>query len=392
VTEEPKAKESILIVDDAPANLRLLSQMLSKRGYGVRAATSGKRALASVRKAPPDLILLDIKMPSMDGYEVCRRLKADPSTRNIPVIFISALDEIQDKVQAFATGGVDYVTKPFQIEEVMARAETHLALRRLQKQLRDANRQLQEANVRLERELVLAGKVQASFLPDELPTIDGWQLAAALKPARQTSGDYYDLISLPNGHLGLLVADVVDKGVGAALFMALSWILVRTYAVEHPTRPELVLNAVNRRVLAETDTGQFVTVFYGILDPTTGTLTYCNAGHPPPLLYNAQRDSEARLLSRTGMALGVVDTEPWARATVQIDPADVLVLYSDGITDAENEEGASFGVGNLQVAVQASLGSPAQAMKSALLAEIQAFVGGAIQFDDVTLMIVTRDA
>jgi sigma-B regulation protein RsbU (phosphoserine phosphatase) len=386
------AKESILIVDDAPANLRLLSQMLSKRGYGVRAATSGKRALASVRKAPPDLILLDIKMPSMDGYEVCRRLKADPSTRNIPVIFISALDEIQDKVQAFATGGVDYVTKPFQIEEVMARAETHLALRRLQKQLRDANLQLQEANIRLERELVLAGKVQASFLPDELPAIDGWQLAAALKPARQTSGDYYDLISLPNGYLGLLVADVVDKGVGAALFMALSWILVRTYAVEHPTRPDLVLNAVNRRVLAETDTGQFVTVFYGILDPTTGALTYCNAGHPPPLLYDAQNRGEIRLLSRTGMALGVVDTEPWARATVQIDPGDVLVLYSDGITDAENEKGASFGAQSLQAAVQASLGSPAHEIKKALVAEIEAFVGGAIQFDDVTLMIITRDA
>ncbi len=164
-------KESILIVDDAPANLRLLSQMLSKLGYGVRAVTSGKRALTSVRTAPPDLILLDIKMPGMDGYEVCKHLKADPEMRNIPVIFISALDDIQDKVQAFAAGGVDYITKPFQIEEVLARVDTHLALRRLQSQLRDANRKLTDANERMERELALAGKVQASFLPGELPTI-----------------------------------------------------------------------------------------------------------------------------------------------------------------------------------------------------------------------------
>lgn len=392
MTDEPTTKENILIVDDAPANLRLLSQMLSKRGYSVRAATSGKRALASVRKAPPDLILLDIKMPGMDGYEVCQRLKADPNTRNIPVVFISALDEIQDKVLAFATGGVDYVTKPFQIEEVMARAETHLALRRLQKQLRDANRQLQDANTRLEREMALAGRVQASFLPGELPGNKGWQLAAALKPARQTSGDFYDLIPLPNGRLGLLVADVVDKGVGAALFMVLSWILVRTYAVEQPTRPDLVLSAVNRRLLAETDTGQFVTIFYGILDPVTGTLTYCNAGHPLPLHYNAQHSSNARPLSTTGMALGIVDTQPWAQATVQLDPGDVLVLYSDGVTDAKNEEGEFFGTERLQAAVQASLGLPAEAIKEALLAKIQAFAGEAIPFDDVTLMIVARDA
>ena len=134
----------ILIVDDTPANLRLLSQMLAERGYGVRAVTSGPRALASARVAPPDLVLLDIKMPGMNGYEVCEQLMADPLTRNIPVIFISALDEIQDKVQAFAVGGVDYITKPFQFKEVLARTETHLSLRRLQKQLRDANRKMEQ--------------------------------------------------------------------------------------------------------------------------------------------------------------------------------------------------------------------------------------------------------
>jgi sigma-B regulation protein RsbU (phosphoserine phosphatase) len=383
-------KESILIVDDAPANLRLLSQMLSKLGYGVRAVTSGKRALTSVRTAPPDLILLDIKMPGLDGYEVCKHLKADPETSNIPVIFISALDDIQDKVQAFATGGVDYITKPFQIEEVLARVDTHLALRRLQSQLRDANRKLMDANERMERELALAGKVQASFLPGELPAGDGWQLAAALKPARQTSGDFYDAVSLPNGQLGLLVADVVDKGVGAALFMALSWILVRTYASEYPTQPELVLRAVNHRVLADTDSGQFVTIFYGILDPATGTLTYCNAGHPPPLLYHVRQANEAHPLSGTGMALGVLETETWERATVQLGPGDVLVLYSDGVTDAQDELGASFGYERLKARVQASLGLSASEIRDALFAEIDEFVGKTAQSDDITLLVLTR--
>jgi serine phosphatase RsbU (regulator of sigma subunit) len=376
--------ESILIVDDTPANLRLLTQMLAKQGYGVRAVTSGERALESAIAAPPDLVLLDIKMPGMNGYEVCEKLKADPLTRNIPVIFISALDEIQDKVQAFAVGGVDYITKPFQFKEVLARAETHLSLRRLEKQLR-------EANSKMEQELALAGKVQSSFLPGDLPAPAGWQMAATLNPARQTSGDFYDLISLPDGRLGLVVADVVDKGVGAALFMTLSWILIRSYAVEYPAEPQRVLRAVNDRILAEIDTGQFVTVFYGILDLASGALTYCNAGHPPPYLYSALQGNVAEPLSRTGMALGVTDAERWEGAIARFNPGDALVLYSDGVTDADNREGVPFGRERLETRVGASLGRPASEILDGLLAAVQEHAAEAVQSDDVTLMVVTRD-
>jgi signal transduction histidine kinase len=126
----------ILIVDDVPTNLRLLSQMLTVRGYKVRAVLNGARALAASHIAPPDLILLDIMMPEMDGYEVCQRLKMDERTRDIPVLFISALGETEDKVKGLMVGGVDYIAKPFQHEEVLARVQTHLALRNLQKSLR----------------------------------------------------------------------------------------------------------------------------------------------------------------------------------------------------------------------------------------------------------------
>ncbi len=126
----------ILIVDDTPQNLRLLSQMLTKQGYQIRAALNGPRALAAVQATPPDLILLDIMMPEMDGYEVCKRLKADEHTCNIPILFISALNETEDKVKGFAAGALDYITKPFQLEEVLARVETHLELNRLQREIR----------------------------------------------------------------------------------------------------------------------------------------------------------------------------------------------------------------------------------------------------------------
>ncbi len=138
-------KESILIVDDTPVNLHLLTRILTNQGYDVRLAQDGHTALASARAKPPDLILLDIMMPEMDGYEVCEELKADKNTTDIPVIFISAMNEVLDKVKAFSIGGVDYITKPFQAKEVVARVNTHLTIRHLQKSLQEQNAQLQEA-------------------------------------------------------------------------------------------------------------------------------------------------------------------------------------------------------------------------------------------------------
>ena len=377
-------KESILLVDDTPANLRLLSQMLSELGFAVRAVTSGPRALASAQATPPDLILLDIRMPGMNGYEVCKRLKAEKQTSGIPIIFISALDETQDKVRAFALGGVDYVTKPFRYEEVLARVETHLYLRRLQ-------RELQETNSRMERELALAGRIQAGFLPDESPEVPGWQLSVTLRPARETSGDFYDVIFLPNGRLGILVADVVDKGVGAALYMALSCSLVRTYAAEHPARPELVLASVNRRLLMDAGSDQFVTVFYGILDPTSGRLMYCNAGHNPPYLFGSSKESSFQTLGNTGAALGVTDALAWHRETVSVVPGGTLVLYTDGVTEAQDEGGTFFGPRRLLKAAQAHKGRTAQNVQEAVIAALQSFTGDAPQPDDITLMVLARN-
>ena len=141
---------NILVVDDAPANLQVLAGMLKDRGYKARPVPSGKLALQAARRDPPDLILLDINMPEMNGYEVCEHLQADDNLKGIPVIFISALTELLDKVKAFTIGGVDYLTKPFQMEELHARVETHLKLRRLQIELKEANARLAEANGRLE--------------------------------------------------------------------------------------------------------------------------------------------------------------------------------------------------------------------------------------------------
>jgi len=382
--ETPKA--DVLIVDDNPANLRLLSGMLVENGYKVRSAISGTLALMAAQTAPPDMILLDINMPGMSGFEVCQRLKDDERVRDIPVIFISALDATSDKVRAFDTGAVDYIAKPFHLEEVLARVETHLSLRRLQQRL-------ERANMRFEEELKLAGNVQASFLPNKLPNLSGWGLTAKLIPARETSGDFFDFIPLDGGKYGVVVADVTDKGTAAALFMALSRTLLRTYAAEYVGQPELAFQAVHRRILDDTNTRQFVTVFFGILDPISGALTYANAGHNPPYLFRIRNGREIHELENTGPPLGLrmfVDLV-WDRETIALEPGDVLVLYSDGITEAQNIHEDFFDDERLLGVVQANAGRSAQEIQDAILADVRGFMGGAPQADDITLFVLVRD-
>jgi DNA-binding CsgD family transcriptional regulator len=271
------------------------------------------------------------------------------------------------------------------------------------------------------QELALAGEIQASFLPDVLPQVAGWQLAATLEPARETSGDFYDFISLPSGGLGIVVADVAGKGMGAALYMALSRTLIRTYAVEYDTQPDLVLSATNHRILLDTQADLFVTVFYGILDPVSGELTYCNAGHNPPFLLSARGEDSVQQLGRTGLPLGIFEDLNWEQELVRIAPGDGLLLYSDGITEAQDRRERFFGTERLLEIAQAHLpaassaeqprtmqmagqrrqapsggGRPgvAQAIQEALIAGVHEFVGDAphARLDDVTLVILVRDA
>jgi serine phosphatase RsbU (regulator of sigma subunit) len=277
---------------------------------------------------------------------------------------------------------VDYITKPFHLEEVLVRVETHLALRRLQARLQEANR-------KFERELALAGQIQASFLPRELPGAPGWQLAARLAPARETSGDFFDAFTLPGERIGFLVADVVDKGVGAALFMALCSTLLRTYAAEYPGDPARAFAEVNRRILADTDAAQFVTVFYGVLDPGTGELIYCNAGQCPALHFGHSR--AAVELIRTGPPLGAFEEGTWDAERVALADGDALVLYTDGVTEAEQIEGKFFGIERLRACVQAHLKGPAAQICDAILADVVAFAGAPHPADDIALVVVRKD-
>jgi hypothetical protein len=277
-----------------------------------------------------------------------QQLERDTGLALVPILEV----EGSDGPHSDAIGGV-YLSRrqdPLDVGNLLP------ALQSLAAQIASA---LHRAEVyRIERELAVAGRIQASFLPDSLPEIPGWQLAATLEPARETAGDFYDIIPLRDGCWGLVVADVADKGTGAALYMALSRTLIRTYAVEHHTQPERALHAANRRILADASANLFVTVFYGILDPAAHTLTYCNAGHNPPYLVGALGSYQVQALGPTGGALGIIDDWTWEQRTVRIAPGDTLVLYSDGITEAQNAQMSLFGEERLHEVIEARLDSP----------------------------------
>ncbi|MGD8818604.1 MAG: PP2C family protein-serine/threonine phosphatase [Anaerolineae bacterium] len=255
--------------------------------------------------------------------------------------------------------------------------------------LHQAARALQAVSTR-RQELALAGRVQASLFPTTPPQLSGWQFAAALRPAREASGDFYDFIPLPGGRLGLVIADVADKGLGAALYMALSRTLIRTYAGDYPQRPDLALRAANERILADTQAGHFVTVFYGTLEPETGTLTYCNAGHHPPYLLNAQEPGSVEALPGRGIALGVLEDTHWECETVELPAGAALLLFTDGVLDAQSPREERFGAAQMLDIAQADPGRSAQNLQADLLAGLQEFVGDMPQFDDITLMTVLR--
>jgi serine phosphatase RsbU (regulator of sigma subunit) len=238
------------------------------------------------------------------------------------------------------------------------------------------------------QELSLAKSIQASFLPASIPQIPGWQLTATLEPARQISGDFYDFINLPDGKLGFLIADVADKGLGSALYMALSNTLIRTFADEYHTDPAMVLKTANQHILRNARANLFVTVFFGVLDPATGLVRYANAGHSPPFLLG---NNGIQTLKNTGMPLGIDEDNDWTQDEIVILPGEVLFLYTDGVTDAQNNAGEFIGRKLILDAVQMNIGKSVAEVQQSILNRVHRFVGDAPRFDDLTLVLIGRE-
>jgi sigma-B regulation protein RsbU (phosphoserine phosphatase) len=387
----------ILVVDDTPANLQVLAGMLKDRGYRVRPVPGGKLALAAARRDPPDLILLDINMPEMNGYEVCEHLKADDALTGIPVIFISALTEPLDKVKAFATGGVDYLTKPFQMEELHARVETHLKLRRLQVELEASNARLAEANGRMSRDLAAAARIQQTFLPRSAPAVPGADFAWAYRPCDELAGDGLNVVPLGGGLVGVYVLDVSGHGVAAALLSVTlsrllsppsdpSSLLMAGGAV---TPPAEVAARLNRLFPFDPATEQFATLIYGTLDAATGQFRYASAGHPGPIHLPA--GGGPVMLESRGFPIGLAD-EAYEERSVRLGAGDRLYLYSDGVPESMNPAGEPFGDAGLLAVIGRARTEPLHQGTEAVLEEVVRWHGAGRPQDDISLLAVEVSA
>lgn len=375
----------VLAVDDTPENLDVVKGILGA-DYRIKAATNGEAALRIVDKQLPDIILLDIMMPGMSGLEVCKRLKADPHTADIPIIFLTAKDQTEDETEGFELGAADYILKPVNPPILKARVKTHLALKQSMDALQETSEALARAKERMEMELNVGRELQKSMLPSVVPARPEVALYASMEAAREVGGDFYDYYMLSENELCFCVADVSGKGVPAALFMAMSKMLIKSRAPDDKA-PAKIISRINAELSVDNEECMFVTVFFAVLNLLTGEVQYTNAGHNPPIIRKASGQIEV-IADRHGPVAGIMPGEDYGQSALTMAPGDVLLVFTDGVTEAMDIEGRLYGDDHLEDVVLAMPDCSAQTIVQRVAASVDEFARGAEQADDITMIAV----
>jgi sigma-B regulation protein RsbU (phosphoserine phosphatase) len=370
-----------MIVDDTESNIDILVEALGG-DFNLQVAMDGETALKTVACKTPDLILLDIMMPGIDGFEVCRRLKANPETQKIPVIFLSARDETGDKVRGLHLGAVDYVAKPFQPEEVIARVNTHLTIHRL-------SREVQQQRDELEHELQVVSQLQRDLLPERLPQVHGLKLAVHYETSRYAGGDYYDFLELPEDLLAVLVADAEGHSAPAAVMMAMTCALFRSCATGLD-EPDRTLSFINEN-LCKVNKESFVTAVYAVYDTARRMLKIACAGHPLPILYRFSEKSAAEIPCDSVLLMGFGPYAEVPVSEVALHPGDRLLFYTDGITDRFNATQECYGTNRLLQQFADAVPHDPKAILKGIIDDLSRFAGGCPASDDQAMLVIVVD-
>jgi sigma-B regulation protein RsbU (phosphoserine phosphatase) len=374
-------KKLVLIVDDAPENLQVVRSIL-KDDFKIRVATSGAKALEVVKGKPqPDLILLDVTMPEMDGYEVCAILKSTPESKDIPVIFLTGKTEAHDETKGFEVGAVDYIHKPFSPAVVKARVHTHLILRESRELLA---RQLLDLN----NELEMAREIQLSILPHQIPKLEGLEIVARFIPMSLVAGDFYDFILVDEKHIGILVADVSGHGLAAALIASMLQVALAAQS-PHACNPAQVLAGLNRSLCGKFKR-HFVTAVYIFVDMEKNILSCSGAGHPPLLHWRAAKQSASEVLEN-GLLLGLFPTATYSSIDVPLHPGDRAILYTDGILETKSPSEEEYGSDLLRGFLVSNHDLKADMFADLLFDELRGWserTKGDGQEDDITLLVI----
>ena len=375
----------ILVVDDEPDLERLVRQRMRRHirsgRYAFEFAGNGIEALEKLTEVDDiDIVLSDINMPKMDGLTLLQQIPE--VNADIRSVIVSAYGDMENIRTAMNRGAFDFVTKPIDF------ADLQVTIDRTLKHLDEWRAALASRDklVALQNELDVATKIQQSILPDQFPHVDGCEVFGCMEAARNVGGDFFDVIKLDRGCLGLAVADVSDKGVPAALFMMSSRTLLKGAAVG-VGHPGSVLSEVNDLLNETNDAAMFVTVFYGVYDPASRVLTFSNGGHNPPLVVHADGTSEELDLTG-GIALGAIPQFEYGQASVQLSPGDMVVFFTDGVTEAINPRNDEFGLEAVQALFADGATRSAQEAAEMILKAVSEFAGEAPQFDDLTCMIL----
>ena len=369
----------ILIVDDNPANVEILHMRLLANNYDILTATDGQLGLDMAKEKHPDLILLDIMMPKLDGLEVCRRLKGDPSLPFMPIILVTAKSDSKDVVAGLEAGGDEYLTKPVDHAALVARVKSMLRI----KLLHDT---VLEQSAQLEIQLKTATKIQSLFWP-EIPELEaGSHIWAVSVPATYVGGDLYDVIPMHDGSLLAYVADVSDKGVPAALIMAALSTKIRSEAQTHVEIDKLLESINNNLYNLISEEGFFATIVLVKYWPVSGKMQLALGGHLHPLWILG--DGIGNLPQMNGISLGVVPNALFEKYEIMVSPGESVLLFTDGVIEAENEDKELFGNNRLVRYIKDNKGLP---RGKGLLDEIRIWRGNAKINDDLTLLEIWRD-
>ena len=409
----------ILLVDDTPANLELLVDCLSENGFEVSVAIDGETALKQSQVVCPDLILLDVMMPGIDGFETCRRLKNNDQTKDIPVIFLTALSDQDHILQGFSVGAVDYVIKPIFQQELLARVRTHLQIRNLQKKVeenvvmlkqevserlraekdaREAMRLAQQANESMRKDLEVAARVQRALLPKTFPSVPGVTFGWVYQPCAALGGDSLNVFQLDDQHVGLYVLDVSGHGVQASLLSVTlsrvmtprgdpSCLFARDGMLKgkgHLASPAEVATKLNHMFPMGPESQQYFTFIYGILNARERTFQYVCAGHPPPIVsmgWGSSMVGEAH-----NVPIGLFEDEQYEDSLITLEPGARIYMYSDGVLEAMNTRREIFDGSRLRSVIASTCKDGMEDSVNAIVKSVYTWSEGNPIHDDLSIL------
>ena len=380
----------ILVVDDEPQNIRLLQIRLQAEGYTVLAANNGQEALQLVQAEAPDLILLDIMMPGMNGFEVCQQIRAEESTQFTPVVMVTALSEKEDRIKAIEAGADDFISKPFDSHEVLARVRSLVRIKRYHDALEQANHELRMHNERLDKELQMASEIQDSLMPQGITDLLGFRIVSHYTPAVVVGGDFFDLWEVERGRLGVFISDVMGHGVSAAFITVFIKTIVEEMSVQTDD-PGRLLKELNTRFnkMISSQQYMFATAFCAVIDLSNETLHYANAGHPFPFLVQRQRNVCKPIGDQsTGKGLGLLPDSTYQTHHYPFTPSDGLFLYTDGAYELQNSRGEEFTPEGIQEVITQQIAQPAPVLVETVLNTTNRFSDGKPKDDDITIVAI----